>query len=97
MAGWDRSQTLGGFLTWWVDQHPAVRVADDTIAQSTVDGYERSIRRHVVPHLGNIRLADLQPVHIVDWLADLARVGLGARGRQKALRALSAAQHGRAG
>ena len=53
------STNLGGFLVLWLDQHGA------TIWTNTQTRYGYLVRLHVVPYLGRIRLAKLQPLDLV--------------------------------
>jgi integrase len=48
--------TLGDWLEEWLE---GLRLKPQTIA-----GYQRDVRRHVVPHIGHLKLADLAPVHL---------------------------------
>lgn len=91
MAGWTSDESLGEFLRWWTTEYLPRRVANGRLAEETMDGYESSVRLHIVPRLGDVGLTDLTATLLEDWLDDLADDGLGPRGRQKALRTLSVA------
>jgi hypothetical protein len=91
MAGWTSDEKLGAFLDWWTTEYLPRRVANGRLAEETMDGYETSVRLHITPRLGDVGLTDLTATLLEDWLDELDDDGLGARGRQKALRALSVA------
>lgn len=48
--------TLAEYLEGWLT---GLRLRPQTIA-----GYQRDVRRHVVPHIGHVKLADLSPTHL---------------------------------
>jgi len=91
MAGWTSDEKLGDFLAWWTSEYLPRRVANGRLAEETMDGYESSVRLHITPRIGAVGLTDLTATLLEDWLDELDDGGLGARGRQKALRALSVA------
>ena len=91
MAGWTSDEKLGDFLAWWTREYLPRRVANGRLAEETMDGYESSVRLHITPHIGAVNLTDLTATVLEDWLDELDDDGLGARGRQKALRTLSVA------
>jgi len=67
--------------TWWHTY------ATQTLAERTCATHAAQWDKHIEPHLGHVRLRDLD-VHIVQsWLADLADAGVGlpTRTRSKAL------------
>jgi len=74
--------TVGGVLDQWLEA-VATRVE-----QSTWSGYERDVRLRLKPHLGDIRLDDLQPSHVVAMLTELRKPGADLRQKHtaKALR-----------
>lgn len=59
--------------------------------QNTINGYTNNVEKHIVPHLGHLKLADLRPHHVERWLADMADDGLSDRTRQYAHTVLRAA------
>lgn len=69
----DRRATLAEFLDWWLEVELAERVADGTLTVTTVAQYRNKVRYHISPTLGPVRLADLSPVHIRQWLTTLRR------------------------
>lgn len=58
--------TVGGYLRDWVERQ--VRIKPTTRYEK-----RRMIERLIVPHLGDIPLRQLEPRHVEDWLAALAR------------------------
>jgi len=60
--------------TTWL---PGLRTSD--LRESTVEMYERSVRRYVLPHLGGLRLRDVRPVRLKAWLDELKGWGIGDR------------------
>jgi len=50
-----------------------------TLRPSTVALYSGSVRRHILPALGSVRLRDLTPARIVAWTTGLKTAGTGAR------------------
>jgi hypothetical protein len=91
MAGWTSDEQLCDFLRWWIAAYLPRRVANGRLAEETMDGYASVVRLHITPHLGEVGLSDLTATLLEEWLDDLDDGGLGARGRQKALRTLSVA------
>ncbi len=51
--------TVAEWLWYWHDNVQARRVRE-----STLSAYETVIRRHLVPHLGGVRLRELTPEHV---------------------------------
>lgn len=43
---------------------------------STRESYTYVINKHVLPHLGTMRMKDLMPWHVRDWISDLAADGV---------------------
>jgi len=57
----------------------------DRDAQPTTAAlYRHVLGKHVTPHLGGLRLTQTFPVHVLDWIEQLHRQGLGPRGLQQA-------------
>lgn len=68
-------ETVGEYLEAWL---PAIR---RSIEPSTWESYERNVRNHLLPSLGDIRLQALTPDHLSDLYATLAEAGrLDGRG-----------------
>lgn len=58
-------ETLGEYLTRWVEGRHDVK-------PSTRVNYRRMILRYINPHIGHLKLAELDADHVADWLAALA-------------------------
>ncbi|MBO8136757.1 MAG: tyrosine-type recombinase/integrase [Desulfotomaculum sp.] len=56
--------TVEEFLLRWLRDYAKVN-----LAQSTVDGYEIIIKKHLIPALGKYQLDKLQPLHIQEYYA----------------------------
>lgn len=52
------STTLGSWLTDWLSP------LETQVRPSTYRGYEWLVRKHVIPHLGKIKLGELKPQHL---------------------------------
>ena len=46
--------------------------------ENTREDYRRDLERHAAPYFGRMRLAEIQPVHIKQWLTKLADDGYAA-------------------
>ena len=57
--------TLGDFLNQWLNDHVWPR-----LEPRTAEGYEHMIRRHLIPALGAIPLAQLSGQHLQSYYAD---------------------------
>jgi integrase len=57
----DDGATFGEFLSRWLDG------ARHTVKATTYEAYERAIRVHIVPALGDVRLAKLAPGHLQSY------------------------------
>ena len=68
------SPTVGDYLDDWLSRHRA--------AASTLAGYRRLSRLHVVPHLGTVSIGDLTPGHLARLYRTLENKPLGTPGRQ---------------
>jgi integrase len=62
--------TVGTFLTRWLEDS-----ARPTIKELTYDSYEVSIRVHINPHIGSVKLAKLSPAHVQGMYAAMERDG----------------------
>lgn len=78
--------TLGDYLSEWLEQVAAPRVRP-----STLYGYRHSIDRYLVPRLGRKRLGALTARDVRQFLAGVAREGVGERTAQHAHATLRAA------
>ena len=65
--------TLGLYLRDWLD------TSRSRLAAKTVEGYATCINKHIHPALGQIRLTDLQPMHLQTLYATLLEAGLSKR------------------
>ena len=54
-------------------------LAASSLRPTTVDMYDRSAHRYVLPHLGPLRLRDVTPVALKTWLDGLKAAGVGDR------------------
>jgi integrase len=46
------------------------------IEVSTLEGYTYQINRHIVPHFGNMRMIDILPSHVREWVTKLRNAGV---------------------
>jgi integrase len=46
---------------------------------TTVDLYTRTARNYILPHLGQLKLRDITPARLVQWLNTLKSAGVGSR------------------
>ncbi|SNT56659.1 Site-specific recombinase XerD [Actinomadura meyerae] len=78
-----RTDTVEHYLTRvWLPVTLPQRVAAGKLAESTLDSYRDTCEKHVIPHLGRVRLVDLSTTHIRAWLLELSRKPSG-RARRK--------------
>lgn len=70
----DEKQTFCAWAERWFKAH-SVKIAPATVAQ-----YESLLRRHVLPVLGDRRLATLRPIDIEEFVDTLTTKGLGPSG-----------------
>lgn len=64
-------RTLGEFLEYWTKTLLPQQVRAGEISQGTADEYARQARLHVIPALGWMRLAEIDPPEIRAWLDQL--------------------------
>ncbi|MFC4054657.1 tyrosine-type recombinase/integrase [Actinomadura syzygii] len=75
-----RTDTLERYLTKvWLPVTLPQRVQAGKLAESTLDSYRDTCEKHIVPHLGRVRLVDLSTTHIRAWLLELAEKPSGRR------------------
>lgn len=69
--------TVAAYLGRWLEDaaRPAIR-------ESTYRGYDDVFRVHVIPRIGGVALARLQPAHLQAMLSDMEKTGASARMRQ---------------
>jgi integrase len=60
-----RPGTTGSYLLAWIEKH---RTAAD-LAPTTLHGYERTVRRLLLPVIGEVPLDKLRPGHVLDVVA----------------------------
>jgi integrase len=65
---------VGEFLDRWLRDY-----AEVSVRPSTLESYRALIRRHLIPALGNIPLAKLQPIHLQELFARKRQEGLSTR------------------
>lgn len=71
----DRSaHTLGELLDFWLDTYARHRVRT-----RTVDGYARTIHRHILPVLGGIEIQKLTPARLQAFYSERIDAGCGPR------------------
>ena len=66
-------ETVGAYLVRWLDE-----IARPTIRATTYRGYERTIRLHINPRNGRVRLARLSPDHLSRLYGHLLGKGLAS-------------------
>jgi integrase len=64
--------TLGTFLHQWLG------IIKPTVEPGTYRPYERHVVKHIVPHVGNVKLAALEAIHIEHLYASLQEAGMSA-------------------
>jgi integrase len=69
--------TVAGFLEHWFEG-----TARTALRKSTVARYEGTIKRHIIPHLGGIRLASLEPSQIQNLYTKLEKADVSAYERE---------------
>ncbi len=72
-----RRLTIGAYLSRWLED-----TARTVIRAATYQLYAIVVRRHIVPRLGGVQLARINPAHVQSLLADLERTGASPRLRQ---------------
>ena len=81
-----RDQRLDRYLAYW-----RTDVAGPRVRANTARSYEATIRLHIVPVLGHLRLGALTPPELRRWLSTLAEGGASDATRQYARRVLTIA------
>lgn len=66
--------TVGEFMERWLRDY-----AEVSVRPSTLESYRALIRCHLIPALGNLPLAKLQPIHLQEMLARKQQEGLSPR------------------
>jgi len=57
-------------------------LASQTFEESTREAVAFRLKKHILPHLGGLRLAGLTPTHIRSWDREMQKLGLAASYRQ---------------
>lgn len=73
-------QTVGEYLTWWLSN--SLRCKPTTLVS-----YENLVRLYLIPHLGRIQIAKLQPEDVETMMARMVREG-HSQSRANAARAI---------
>lgn len=76
--------TIPDLLESWLENVPNRKPA-------TLDGYRRSIRRHIRPHFEGVKIQDLTALAVADWSTELRKRGVGNRSQAVAFSVLSMA------
>jgi len=89
-ASYDQ-RPIKDFAAEWVEHVKTLKKADGQLRYkaTTRDGYERDVRLYIAPHLGTVRLADLDRKIVAAWATKLQRIGIGAAAIGRARRTLS--------
>jgi integrase len=77
----DDRMTVGKWLDHWVSSILPNRVANNTLARSTLDQYEDMVRLHLKPGLGHHRLTRLTPTHVDEFIAAKRACTYGKKGK----------------
>ena len=67
------TQTVEQFLMDWLEKTVKIKTR-----VRTHETYEVSLRLHILPYLGKVRLSDLSPQRVQTWLGDLDQAGVSA-------------------
>ncbi len=68
--------TLADYLWQWLAQ------AEERLRPTTQADYRIMAERHIIPRIGNVRLAKLDPLRLARFYSSLAQDGMSARRRQ---------------
>jgi integrase len=63
--------TLGSYLEGWLTVTLPSKVRTGRMKQSTLDSYTHTVRSHIIPTIGQVRLASLKAPVLRRWLSDL--------------------------
>jgi integrase len=69
--------TVGQFLETWL-----TGTVENTVAPTTALRYGQVVRLHVSPHIGSLRLAAIQPIHVQQLYEAQAKAGASLRNQQ---------------
>lgn len=73
----DERQTVGQFLTRWIED-----VARTRVRPRTLTTYAAAIERHITPHIGRVPLGKLSAQHVQAWLRSLEDAGVSPNRRR---------------
>jgi len=65
------SITLKGFMTQWLNE-----VVSSNVKPSTMQAYQSHFKNQITPYLGEIKVQELTPAMLDEWLRELLRTGL---------------------
>lgn len=68
-----RPGTLDAFLQEWLTKSLPARVAAGRLSPETLESYRTQVRLHIVPHLGELRMDQLTPPVLREWITTLLR------------------------
>lgn len=83
--------TVASWVAEWLGGQVRSRVAAGTLAPRTASSYAAVARRHLIPSLGQIPLADLRSGHVETLMAAMIQAGAAPRTAAKARSVLSGA------
>ena len=63
--------TLREFMTAWLDNFVAMRVKP-----STMQTYQSHLKNHILPYLGEVKVQELTPAMLNEWIRKLTQTGL---------------------
>jgi integrase len=67
------TQTVAQFMAHWLEN-----VARPALKATSYARYEGTVRKHIIPGLGRVRVSKLNPQHIVGFMGELQHKGLRA-------------------
>lgn len=65
------NSSVSEYLRYWLNSY-----CEKRLARNTIVGYKNNIERHIIPHIGDKLLFDLQPMDIEKMYSDLELEGL---------------------
>ena len=57
----EKNLRTGDYLKKWLSED-----VKPNVKETTYSGYETNIKKHIIPELGHIKLAELKPIHVHD-------------------------------
>lgn len=64
----DKNLTIGKFATTWLKLYKADK------AYNTFEMYRRTVEKHIIPSIGNIRLSSLKPHHVQEMINNIIQL-----------------------